>query len=362
MICKWKKIGTLYTTTAYGADGMNYNLSVEKLPTRGWDWVVWHAGGHSTTIRHGYTTSAKHGMAAAENAVTDKSTRRRNIPTRRSDHFIAPFGGLHSHHRSTTGLTQSAAYSNRRIGTALRLPDGGSIGAPNLRSPQQASMQACNACRTGESLSGRGHRYRMGARHGAPSAKPTTRVTLSMRISAFDLTKSSLACAARRNVAASASVVTHRRPRISERALGQTSRRRLTSSGFHENEWSPSRITPLEAQHKIVPHRQTQRATECCDRQRFIGAGARMSLLRYPSHQGVMMLDPPVGGLLSLRERLPPLRAEWPDGFRGGRKCTLKKRLSPLAWRDCNARVTANPKWNENKSIWRCLLPPSVSH
>jgi hypothetical protein len=47
---------------------MKYNLSVERLPTRGWDWVVWRAG-HCRTSRHGYTTSAKRGMATAESAV-----------------------------------------------------------------------------------------------------------------------------------------------------------------------------------------------------------------------------------------------------------------------------------------------------
>jgi hypothetical protein len=107
-------------------------------------------------------------------------------------------------------------------------------------------------------LSAPGHGYRMGARHGAPSAKPTTHVTLSMQISVFDLTKSSLACAARRNVAASASVVTHRRPRFSQRALGQTSRRRLTSSGFDEKRIVAIPEHPLETQHGTVPHRRTR--------------------------------------------------------------------------------------------------------
>lgn len=101
MICKWKKIGAAYTATAYDPDGMEYNLSVEKLPTRGWDWVVWRAGGHSMTSRYGYTTSAKRGMAAAEDAVTDKSTRQQHNATRQRDRYNVPFGGLHSHHRST---------------------------------------------------------------------------------------------------------------------------------------------------------------------------------------------------------------------------------------------------------------------
>jgi len=111
----------------------------------------------------------------------------------------------------------------------------------------------------------------MVARHGAPFAKPTTHVTLSMRISVFDLTKSSLACAARRNVAASASVVTHRRPRFSQRAPGQTSRRRLTSSGFHAKRTvAISDHTPgSSAQNRTTPTDSS--ATECCDRQRFIG-------------------------------------------------------------------------------------------
>ena len=144
-------------------------------------------------------------------------------------------------------------------------------------------------------LSTRGHLYRMVARHGAPFAKPTTHVTLSMRISVFDLTKSSLACAARRNVAASASVVTHRRPRFSQRAPGQTSRRRLTSSGFHAKRTVAISDHTLEAQHRIVPHRQTPAQLNAA-----IGSGSSgcftQSLFRYPSHQGVMIPDPWVGG------------------------------------------------------------------
>jgi hypothetical protein len=81
---------------------MKYNLSVERLPTRGWDWIVWRAW-HSWTRRHGYTTSAKRGMAAAESAVTDQSTRRQNKPPRQSNRSIAPFSRLHSQLQSRTG-------------------------------------------------------------------------------------------------------------------------------------------------------------------------------------------------------------------------------------------------------------------
>jgi hypothetical protein len=103
MLCKWKKYGTSYIATAYGPDGMKYNLNVERLPTRGWDWIVWRAGGHSTTSRYGCTTSAKRGMAAAESAVTGRSVRLRNRQTRQSNRSFAPFSGLHSHLQSTTG-------------------------------------------------------------------------------------------------------------------------------------------------------------------------------------------------------------------------------------------------------------------
>jgi hypothetical protein len=102
MLCKWEKIGTEFTTTAYGLDGMKYNLRVERLPTRGWDWAVWRAG-YARTSRHGCTTSAKRGMAAAESAVADQSTYRQNEPTRQSNRSIAPFSGLHSRLQSTIG-------------------------------------------------------------------------------------------------------------------------------------------------------------------------------------------------------------------------------------------------------------------
>ena len=151
-----------------------------------------------------------------------------------------------------------------------------------------------------ESLSGRGHTYRMGARHGAPSAKPTTHVTLSMRISVFDLAKSNRACAARRNVTASASVVTHRRPRFSQRAFGQTSRRRLTSSGFHEKRTVAIPDRPSQKLSTIVPHRQTRAQLNAA-----IGSGSpgcfAKSLFRYRFHQGVMMPDPPVDRFCSER-------------------------------------------------------------
>ena len=174
-----------------------------------------------------------------------------------------------------------------------------------------------------ESLSGRGQTYRMGARHGAPSAKPTTHLTLSMRISVFDLTKSSRACAARRNVAASASVVTHCRLRFSQRALGQTSRRRSTSSGFHENRTVAIPYHPPKAQHRIVPHRQTRAQLNAA-----IGRGSpgyfADSLFRYPTHQGVMT-PAPQSAVFSSEGAVASVGAKWPVGFEMG-KCTLKER------------------------------------
>ena len=150
--------------------------------------------------------------------------------------------------------------------SACRVVD--SPGAPRLKYPQKRPFRVARQIGC-VSLSTRGHFYRVVARHGAPSAKPTTHVTLSMRISVFDLTKSSLACAARRNVAASASVVTHDRPRFSQRAPGQTSRRRLTSSGFHAKRMVAIPDHPLEAQHRIVPHQQS-----CGQLNAAIGSGS----------------------------------------------------------------------------------------
>jgi hypothetical protein len=79
-------------------------------------------------------------------------------------------------------------------------------------------------------------------RYGAPRTKPTTQMTLSTRICACDFPKSSRACAARRNVSASVSLMIHCRPFFCHCARGQISRRRSTSIGFQANRTD---VTPL---------------------------------------------------------------------------------------------------------------------
>ena len=71
MICKWTKSGKgLFSTTATGQNGEQYHLVVERVPgqsrDRAWDWATWCAKRSETTVRHGYTSSAKAGMATAE--------------------------------------------------------------------------------------------------------------------------------------------------------------------------------------------------------------------------------------------------------------------------------------------------------
>ena len=95
MLCTWKKVGKgLYTTTAFGREGISYHLNVERLPSRGWDWTIWRAGGSGATTRYGYTTSAKSAMAAAEDAAAEKVSRRHGSPDRRGGRAIVTPRGL----------------------------------------------------------------------------------------------------------------------------------------------------------------------------------------------------------------------------------------------------------------------------
>jgi hypothetical protein len=74
MICKWIKSGKgFFSTTAAGQNGELYHLIVERVPgksrDRAWDWATWCAEWSKTTARHGYASSAKAGMAAAESVT-----------------------------------------------------------------------------------------------------------------------------------------------------------------------------------------------------------------------------------------------------------------------------------------------------
>ena len=54
--------------TMYSADGKRFRLSVEWLPTGGWDWVVWSSKAESW---YGATRSCDAAIGAAE-AVVDR--------------------------------------------------------------------------------------------------------------------------------------------------------------------------------------------------------------------------------------------------------------------------------------------------
>lgn len=57
-------------------DGERYHLIVERVPgqrkSQAWDWAAWSQDWIQASARHGYVTSAKAGMAAAENAATEE--------------------------------------------------------------------------------------------------------------------------------------------------------------------------------------------------------------------------------------------------------------------------------------------------
>jgi hypothetical protein len=95
MLCKWNHNGQgVYTSRAYSLDGLCYHLRVESLPGRGWDWTIWLAGGSEAAVRHGYAEAAKRGMAAAEDAVAQKLSHRRDASERPHGRPIATPHGL----------------------------------------------------------------------------------------------------------------------------------------------------------------------------------------------------------------------------------------------------------------------------
>ena len=94
MIGKWTKSGKgLFATTATGSQGELYHLIVERVPGhsrgRAWDWEIWCAEWSGTATRHGYASSAKAGMAAAERACTEELMGRALTRNTRQVHALA---------------------------------------------------------------------------------------------------------------------------------------------------------------------------------------------------------------------------------------------------------------------------------
>jgi hypothetical protein len=61
----------LRATTLSDQIGTRYHLTVEMLPHREWEWLVWRTGDSGGAIRHGVAQTADAAMAAAEGAVGD---------------------------------------------------------------------------------------------------------------------------------------------------------------------------------------------------------------------------------------------------------------------------------------------------
>lgn len=51
--------------------GDRYHLRVEKLPRRGWDWLIWRVGGMGTIVSYGRAMSARVGMRTAEEVISE---------------------------------------------------------------------------------------------------------------------------------------------------------------------------------------------------------------------------------------------------------------------------------------------------
>ena len=60
---------TSFSTQTHAETGERYFLRVERLPDKGWDWLVWRADGPRAGVRYGYAASAKAGKAAAEHIL-----------------------------------------------------------------------------------------------------------------------------------------------------------------------------------------------------------------------------------------------------------------------------------------------------
>jgi len=70
MLCKWSRSGkSAIAGNVVVRSGECFYFVVERLPSRGWDWAVWHADHPETSVRHGKVRTRKAGVAAAENTA-----------------------------------------------------------------------------------------------------------------------------------------------------------------------------------------------------------------------------------------------------------------------------------------------------
>jgi hypothetical protein len=70
----WQKShDSLFASVGSRLAGVQYNLIVERLPSRrAWDWAVWRSGDRPAATLHGRTSSVASAMAAAEAAAREK--------------------------------------------------------------------------------------------------------------------------------------------------------------------------------------------------------------------------------------------------------------------------------------------------
>lgn len=72
MTIKWEKPERgVFIATVRDRAGDRYHLRVEKLPCRGWDWLIWRVGGMGTILSYGCALSAKVGMRIAERVFSE---------------------------------------------------------------------------------------------------------------------------------------------------------------------------------------------------------------------------------------------------------------------------------------------------
>jgi hypothetical protein len=66
----WERDGDAYTATVETATGeVRFHLTVERLATQSWDWMVWQPGEPATLARYGTAATAQEAMRAAEAAA-----------------------------------------------------------------------------------------------------------------------------------------------------------------------------------------------------------------------------------------------------------------------------------------------------
>jgi hypothetical protein len=62
---------TFMAATIVGSSGTLYHMTVEKMPRRGWDWVVWPSGASGQLVLAGLARSARAAAEEAEAALSD---------------------------------------------------------------------------------------------------------------------------------------------------------------------------------------------------------------------------------------------------------------------------------------------------